>query len=153
MLTVDCNTLRITVINGVSHFFYVIHAVAMKIAAALGVWPFKGKKNIILTGLSAQVKRLIWQKSVLHYSVHARMNGVVFLTTGKLQKDYKIWCLIMPFRELTTDKLQINYRMTSLLHHSYVRSDLLTIRTSDPPSWTCWKRFFRLRRQRLTATQ
>ncbi|MDI4947603.1 hypothetical protein MJN87_24565, partial [Salmonella enterica subsp. enterica serovar Anatum] len=37
VFTVDCNTLRITVTNGVSHFFYVIHAVAMKIAAALGV--------------------------------------------------------------------------------------------------------------------
>lgn len=47
-----------------------------------------------------------------------------------LQINYKSWCLIMPFRELTTDKLQINYRITSLLHHSYVRSDLWTIRTS-----------------------
>lgn len=75
------------------------------------------------------------------------MNGVVFLTTGKLQKDYKSWCLIMPFRGLTTDKLQINYRITSLLHHSYVRSDLWTIRTSAPSSCTCWKWFFRLCRQ------
>lgn len=37
LITGKCNTLRITVINGVSNFFYVIHAVAMKIAAALGV--------------------------------------------------------------------------------------------------------------------
>ena len=39
----------------------------------------------------------------------------------------------MPFRGLTTDKLQINYRITSLLHHSYVRSDLCAICTPPLP--------------------
>ncbi|SWB05929.1 Uncharacterised protein [Klebsiella pneumoniae] len=37
VVTCDCNTLRITQINEYFHFYHLIHAVAMKIAAALGV--------------------------------------------------------------------------------------------------------------------
>ena len=65
----------------------------MKIAAALGVWPFKGQKIIILAGWSAEVKGPRWQKNVINDLVHARMNGLFFRTTGKLQKDYKSWWL------------------------------------------------------------
>ena len=65
----------------------------MKIAAALGVWPFKGQKIIILAGWSAEVKGRRWQKNVINDLVHARMNGLFFRTTGKLQNDYKSWWL------------------------------------------------------------
>ena len=73
----------------------------MKIAAALGVWPFKGQKIIILAGWSAEVKGRRWQKNVINDLVHARindlvharMNGLFFRTTGKLQEDYKSWWL------------------------------------------------------------
>lgn len=37
VVTDDCNTLRITLIHERTPFFHLIHAVAMKIAAALGV--------------------------------------------------------------------------------------------------------------------
>ena len=65
----------------------------MKIAAALGVWPFKGQKIIILAAWSAEVKGRRWQKNVINDLVHARMNGLFFRTTGKLQEDYKSWWL------------------------------------------------------------
>ncbi|HGG1400915.1 TPA: hypothetical protein ACJFMM_004527, partial [Escherichia coli] len=70
-------------------FYLLIHAIAMKIAVAYGVWPFKGQKIIILAALSAQVKEHRRRKSVFNCFVHACMNGLFFRTTGKLQEDYK----------------------------------------------------------------
>lgn len=71
----------------------------MKIAAALGVWPFWGWKIINHGGWFTQVKGRSWQKSVPHCIVHACMNGLFFLTTELHQKYIKI---------------------TSLLHHLYI---------------------------------
>ena len=117
----------------------------MKIAAALGVWPFWGWKIINHGGWFTQVKGRSWQKKA-------------FLTVSFMPAwtGYSSWLQNYIAPSVHTSLLQHFYIIyTSLLHHSfssYVTFILCAICTS-PPSWTCWQRVFRLRRQRFTATQ
>ena len=159
MLTVDCNTLRITVINAVSHFFYVIHAVAMKIAAALGVWPFCGWKIINHGGWFTQVKGRSWQKkrsSLYRSCLHERVILPDYRITSLLQFIHHFY---NTFTSLLHHSFSIYITFTTLLHHFYIIPSAHTSLPSSvpfvhhPPSWTCWQRVFRLRRQGLSVTQ
>ena len=144
-------------------FFYVIHAVAMKIAAALGVWPFWGWKIINHGGWFTQVKGRSWQKKRSSLYRSCRHERVIL-------PDYRITLLLQfihqfynTFTTLLHHSFSLYITFTTLLHHFYIIPSAHTSLLRQfhplchlyirPPSWTCWKRFFRLCRQRLTATQ
>ncbi len=135
----------------------------MKIAAALGVWPFWGWKIINHGGWFTQVKGRSWQKkrsSLYRSCLHERV----------ILPDYRITLLLQfihhfynTFTSLLHHSFSLYITFTTLLHHFYIIPSAHTSLLRQfhplchlyirPPSWTCWKRFFRLCRQRLTATQ
>ena len=93
----------------------------MKIAAALGVWPFWGWKIINHGGWFTQVKGRSWQKkrsSLYRSCLHERV----------ILPDYRITSLLQFIHHFYNT-------FTSLLHHSfssYVTSILCAICTSPP---------------------
>lgn len=112
--------MRITVINGASHFFYVIHAVAMKIAAALGVCHFLVYKTTTPECWRRRLRMILAKKRPFPGKGHARMT----LWVQRLHINYKIASAFTPERGCTTELHQKYIKSTSLLHHFYVRSDL-----------------------------
>ena len=98
-------------------FFYVIHAVAMKIAAALGVWPFWGWKIINHGGWFTQVKGRSWQKKRSSLYRSCRHERVIL-------PDYRITLLLQFIHHFYNT-------FASLLHHSF--SSYVTF-TSVPSS-------------------
>ena len=152
----------------------------MKIAAALGVWPFWGWKIINHGGWFTQVKGRSWQKkrsSLYRSCLHERVILPDYRITSLLQFIHHFYntftsllhhsfSLYNTFTSLLHHSFSLYITFTTLLHHfyitytsllhhsfsSYVTFILCAICTS-PPSWTCWQRVFRLRRQRFTATQ
>ena len=104
----------------------------MKIAAALGVWPFWGWKIINHGGWFTQVKGRSWQKkrsSLYRSCLHERVILPDYRITSKVHQNY---ITFTSDRGCTTELHQKYITFTSLLHHFYVRSDLWTIRTSAP---------------------
>ena len=104
----------------------------MKIAAALGVWPFWGWKIINHGGWFTQVKGRSWQKkrsSLYRSCLHERVILPDYRITSKVHQNY---ITFTSDRGCTTELHQKYIKITSLLHHFYVRSDLWTIRTSAP---------------------
>lgn len=86
----------------------------MKIAAALGVWPFKGQTIIILDGDGLRRLRGIGDKKA------SLMTSFMLAWTdyfSGLQVNYRktteVDGLILIISAMTTDKLQSNYRITS----------------------------------------
>ncbi len=104
----------------------------MKIAAALGVWPFWGWKIINHGEWFTQVKGRSWQKkrsSLYRSCLHERVILPDYRITSKVHQNY---ITFTSDRGCTTELHQKYITFTSLLHHFYVRSDLWTIRTSAP---------------------
>ena len=108
----------------------------MKIAAALGVWPFWGWKIINHGGWFTQVKGRSWQKKAfLTVSFMPAWTGYSSWLQNYIKSTSKLHHFYVRSRVYNriTSKVHQNYiTFTSLLHHFYVRSDLWTIRTSAP---------------------
>lgn len=98
----------------------------MKIAAALGVWPFWGWKIISHGGWFTQVKGRSWQKSVPHCIVHACMNGLFFLTT-ELHRSFSSYITF------TTLLQHFCITFTSFIHHFYIIPSAHTSLSSSVP--------------------
>ena len=100
----------------------------MKIAAALGVCHFLVYKTTTPECWRRRLRMILAKKRPFPGKGHARMT----LWVQRLHINYKIASAFTPERGCTTELHQKYIKITSLLHHFYVRSDLWTIRTSAP---------------------
>ena len=89
--------------RNIPFFFLLIHAVAMKIAAALGVWPFWGWKIINHGGWFTQVKGRSWQKkrsSLYRSCLHERVILPDYRITSLLQFIHHFYITFTSFLQL-----------------------------------------------------
>lgn len=92
----------------------------MKIAAALGVCHFLVYKTTTPECWRRRLRMILAKKRPFPEKGHARMT----LWVQRLHINYKIASAFTPERGCTTELHQKYIKITSLLHHFYVRSDL-----------------------------